>query len=58
MKLIRLSFYAVIAALSAVSLAFAVRAMYDDVLPGSSLMVTRARKFASESLREAGEKLA
>jgi hypothetical protein len=58
MKLLRLSFYAVVAALSAVSLAFAVRAMYDDVAPGSSLIFSRARKFASESLREAGEKLA
>jgi hypothetical protein len=58
MKLIRASFWAVVAALSAVSLAFAMKALYDEASPSGTLIIDRARKFASESLREAGEKLA
>jgi hypothetical protein len=58
LKLIRLSFYAVMAALSAVSLAFALKAIYDDIDPSSSKLFVHAKEACSKTLKDAGERLA
>lgn len=57
-RLFRASFWATVAALSAVSLAFALKAIYDDIDPQSSRLLRHAKEAASKTLKDAGERLA